>query len=567
LQLTTKNNYTTKNAPMNRTYNAIILIVTYTLVYLLIYFTAYTPVYIEGDDAFTVIYHLTYRNAQIQPPYSPYHSGFDSLLALFAVNEQILLKAGMLLSFVFGYVSLCLVGYWLLKRSNFNNKTMWFLMLLPFIIPELLFNSLLMNATNVGFACCMLALLFTEKYLQSRKWIYYIIVPVFYLIGIPFRWSLGLFLIVPLWIYMLDYGFAVKKLVTDAGFIALNLLSIAASIAGVILSGYSLKDIIEVFLWSKEFSNNQYFSLLSLVAHNINFITPAFAILLISGIYEGFRQKGVKFGWLIGINLIPYFLIKMLPCYKFYIMLTPFLFYASAIGFKYITNNKLLTAVLLFTIFCPWFFGIGIKMNNNAYGPGFEISNWKDIPVSKLVKNLDKRDHQVKGISLTAKGGLSLSTMEGPRPLYGFADVLFFGKWKKLNNQLEGERENIVSKALAGNKILVQDRPVTYAQCILYRLGYQTSTAYKHMSDSLKFRVFTNSNQDTLKLVFPAILQDDDLIGFMSRQGFTEFAILSSYSTILNTYSGNNLIREGPYTAMYLDSSCITAKNRLNQVE
>ena len=55
-----------------------------------VYSASLTFVYVEGDDAVSIAYHVLGRDSSIQPPYSPYHSLMDSFLSLLPPREPLL---------------------------------------------------------------------------------------------------------------------------------------------------------------------------------------------------------------------------------------------------------------------------------------------------------------------------------------------------------------------------------------------------------------------------------------------------------------------------------------------
>jgi hypothetical protein len=528
-----------------------LLIFAYTIIFVIIYFTAFVPIYIEGDDASTILYHIIGRESAIQSPYSPYHSGLDFLLKFISNNETTIRVFSMNITFVFGYLSICLTGYWILKKLNYNYNTLILLILLPLIIPEILFNSLILNPTNISFVFCMLALITSENFAKTRNPYLFFITPLLYLIGIPFRWSMELFFIVPLWSYLYNNRFSFKTLFKDMGYILLTITSIVFSFIGIYISGYSPLDVFDTLIWGKEYSEKQELSIIALFAHNVNFITPALVLLMIVGTYKLFIKVKFNFIWLFVINIIPYIIIGMFPCYKFYMMLTPFLFLITALGFDSISKHKLSKLIIIIVIIAPWLFGIKLKIKDNIYGPGFEMSKWENINPVEFIKNPDKRKNKIEFASISNEGGMVLSTMEGPRPLFGIGDVLLLGKWKKFNTMIEKEREYIVNMAIDYNRSIIQDRETNYSQCILYRNNYITGSKFISYNDSIKYRVFVNNINDTIKIFIPRFKQDKDLVGFFERQDFNDFVILSSYSTILNSNKSVFLKRVGPFTASY----------------
>lgn len=115
--------------------------------------------FIEGDDARTVLYHVFGRNKAFQPPYSTYHSMFDTFLSLFRTSDEVALKyISIGSSFIFGLISLILLVHLInLKIDKKTIKNYHIFLLIPFIIPEILFSSLIVNPTLISFGFLLFA--------------------------------------------------------------------------------------------------------------------------------------------------------------------------------------------------------------------------------------------------------------------------------------------------------------------------------------------------------------------------------------------------------------------------
>ena len=119
----------------------------YFCLYVLMFFFTLNFNYIEGDDAYTVLHHALGRDRILQPTYSSYHSMFDTLLNLLKFENEIWLRYFSIgISFLFGLISLILFAHLsYIKSLNIKSSAISVLILLPFIIPEILFNSLIIN--------------------------------------------------------------------------------------------------------------------------------------------------------------------------------------------------------------------------------------------------------------------------------------------------------------------------------------------------------------------------------------------------------------------------------------
>ena len=165
----------------------------YSLLFILLFFTTLSINYVEGDDATGILYHLCGRDINIQNPYSCYNSGFDFILNFIKADEVILRNFSIILSFIFGFLSLSFLAILtdkLLPKDSSNGKYV-FLALLPFIIPDFIFSSLIINSTNISFAFAIIATVFYIKFLRNNNnKTSFILSIIFMGLSVPFRWSI-----------------------------------------------------------------------------------------------------------------------------------------------------------------------------------------------------------------------------------------------------------------------------------------------------------------------------------------------------------------------------------------
>ncbi len=63
--------------------------------FIVVYSMSLAFVYIEGDDAASIAYHLLGRDSSVQPPYTPYQGFMDLWLSLLRPSEETLRRAAM----------------------------------------------------------------------------------------------------------------------------------------------------------------------------------------------------------------------------------------------------------------------------------------------------------------------------------------------------------------------------------------------------------------------------------------------------------------------------------------
>ena len=133
----------------------------------------------EGDDASTILYHLCGRNLQIQSPYASYNSGIDFLIKTVNVQgEESLRTFAVLVSFASGFLILSLLVLFLdvffdgNELVNSRHKTYLYL-LIPFIVPDIIFHSLIINSTYIGFVFLIGSLLLFIKFLKTNRIVFF----------------------------------------------------------------------------------------------------------------------------------------------------------------------------------------------------------------------------------------------------------------------------------------------------------------------------------------------------------------------------------------------------------
>jgi hypothetical protein len=536
-----------------------IVLLSYTVLFLLVGLFTLNLNYVEGDDASTILYHLCGRNAEIQKPYGAYNSGLDYLLQISGLTDEPSLRSfAVLASFVSGWLVLCFSAIFIdLFFENKPEKARFvFLLLLPFIIPDFIFHSLIVNATNISFAFAMPGVIFYLLYLRKNQWKHFILSIIFMAIAIPFRWSI-------LTIFPLFYGLL---LICGHGegllkkFIFTGLHNAITLVLGIILigiSGYDFQSVYNTIIWGSNSVENFELSMVSIFATLSPFLTASFAMLLAFGLWAGIYKKNkieiLKNGAFIFLSALPYFILGFFPSFKFFMTMIPMLLVVAAAGYFYLSEFKFFKAALMLAIFLPWFIGIKVDATGTTAGPGFEQSIAGKIQknASFNEKNADARI-KIKSARPYFGGGFYIPTLEGPRPLFGYFYVIFTG-WKKNIQAFTDERETAISLLKKDkNYIYIQDRRTAYMQCDFFKHGYKTSTNF--MIDDkrqLEYRDFSNGNDTIRMYVIPDNVSKIDVAKtFLAENNKVIFR--SSYSSIiLGIVQENNGYRVlGPFTVV-----------------
>ena len=489
----------------------------YLLLFVYLYFFTLNFNYVEGDDASTILYHLCGRNLQIQQPYASYNSGLDFLLEISNLNsEESLRTFAVLVSFVSGFLVLCLLVVFLnvffdaTEKVTTKNK-FYFYLLLPFIVPDIIFHSLIINSAYISFVFLMGSLILFVKFLKTNRNLFLYFSTLLFAIAIPFRWTMLIAL--PLYLGFALYYYPIQQYSksTIVLFLKIGLangIGVILALFFIYLTGYNLEDFYNTVVATTGYIENSEKSVLSFLATGSAFLTPSLLFLILMGcigIYKIYKKRskyGVSILSLVIFCISPCFVVGFFPSYKFLITLFPMLLLVMVIGFDYLSNKKPLLIAFLLLVIAPWFIGIQLDAKGTFCGPGFELNTKKTTGTKSIQENPDERV-KIEGINLKFDSGFYLPMLEGPRPLYGYFYVLLANGWKYQINLFTQERQNTVDILVRDkNVVYIQDRKTAYLQCDLYRSGWSTKADFIESKDVI-YRNFRNEKNSITIYVVP----------------------------------------------------------------
>lgn len=520
-------------------------------IFLCLFFFTLNTNYVEGDDASTILYHLCGRDSNIQLPYAPYNSGFDFILSFLPIDEVILRNFSVYISFIFGFAVLFLsfvILKLILEKSNKKINYLFFY-LLPFIIPDFIFHSLIINPTNISFAFALLSLIFFLRVEESKYNI--VLSTIFMAIAIPFRWSMLLF-------YPLFFSISVLMCHSRNDVILLlkriffhHFTSFFLGLIFILITGYSMIDVYQIILWGNSYMEGKEVSVLSLLATGSAFLTPSFVLLVLLALIETIKTekyKNLKFYFLL-FPFLPFLLLGFSPSFKFLITLIPILLLFIYFGFDYVSRNRVLSVTIFSSILIVWVVGIKLDVSGSLYGDGFGFkSNLMKMNQNVNEKNTDERI-KIKSVNPALDGGFYMPMLEGPRPLYGYCYVLFGGLWKKNIEDFANTRNLIVRKIMADSTVYyLQDRKTAFVQSDFFRFGLKTNTNFVENKTGCYRKFYNDSKIVRLNIVPNDVSKLDFVIQKMKVNKKVVFR--SSYpSLILSVYNScNNAIILDPFT-------------------
>jgi hypothetical protein len=464
----------------------------------LVYFTVSIN-YVEGDDASTILYHLIGRDSNLQEPYAKYNSGIDYLLSFIDNQEENKLKLfAFCISFFFSTIILFLFvelfkTICLIKKEKLNYS---FFIFLPLIMPEILFNTLVINSSNISYFFSILSLIFFLKSLNIvcfKNYInpYFFFSIICFGIALPFRWSIVMFLPVFFCFHYFLFEHNLIKIIKINFFhIALSLI---VGFSFIYLTGYKLDDFFQTIIWGKSYSENKEISFQVIFATGSAFLTPIVIVLLIIGVVKYiFIDKLVLKNIIFFIfPLTPFFILGFFPSYKFLFPIFPLVLFVLYTGYNYVflSKKKITVVFVSIGVILIWFVGVQISDNKYAYGNSFEFKNPNKLSQEYISHKKNKT------VDLNFDGGTFMPTLEGGRPLYGYFYVFKY-QWKKVIKAQQMVLNSIVNTLdINGDIILIQDRKTAFLQCTLFQLGYKTQMPFKSFSKEFLYRDFYKQNK------------------------------------------------------------------------
>ena len=512
-----------KNRGMLNKFSWLILVV---LSFTVVYASSLEFVYVEGDDATSIAYHLLGRNPDIQPPYSAYQGMADRLLGLLPNNEIQLRYFAIGLTSVATIIAIILmieiVFSWFKHEEKFGKFFSTGMILLS--APELFYFGLVYSPTMLALCFIfgshlLLRLIYKENKLRVTQTIVIVLISsLIFGLGISFRWNTvvyGLVIFVDAILLTHDYGVGLKweRYRVLLPFVW-ALFAIISAVLMVGVSGYKLSAVMSQIsaaplLLTQQGTLSQsiaYYSremIIRMFLVSASLFTPIFTLLILVGFVGLVRSRNPFYVVVLvgALGVLPWvrsgtpkFMATAIP-----IMITCFLYGLQYIFQKINIEKQQIKAVLLIAVIIPWIIGIQTSRDNSAWGPGFELRSYDDLSgVSK--------------VRLKFSSGTAIPTFEGPRPIYGHAYVLLGGGWSDFVLQKQYERRQSIETAIKMNiPLVVTSWSPDYFVNDLYFLNYQTSDSSGAFYGASLFanREFTSTSDGSFMFLSREIFEDD----------------------------------------------------------
>lgn len=502
--------------------------------FIVVYSMSLAFVYIEGDDAASIAYHLLGRDSSVQPPYTPYQGFMDLWLSLLRPSEETLRRAAMAATaFAAVYmtvVMLVIVFDWV-KANAIQKIIISVVTMLG--CPELSFLGLYYSPSVIAM-CFVLSAHYlvrrvfkqgaiSTKSMVSRAGVFAGSVGLFG-IGTACRWDIGVYgavIVVDLLIIAMrrtgehDVQRSWKPAASALFWGACALLS---SFAAIFASGYGVEEIARLVRGSTQYGTStgslpaSWVSIVALrSALLVSLITPVFGLLAVLGLIGLIRRRDplllvVLVG---GLVVLPWAVKLGVP--KMLLPAVPGLLYCVASGLVLVQGGsapsrvQIRHVILLALLLAPWIVGVRVTIPGSAWGPGFEM------------KAYDRAVSDAK-LSIALAAGAVVPTFEGPRPLLGYSAVLLGGQWRSFVSSTDEEYGNVVRQASYSDLPLVLIEPPDRATVELLVQGYSTRDHRDRVASngSLNERRFVN-NEGRVLLVYGCVIDGEAPVSVLRR--------------------------------------------------
>lgn len=496
-----------------------------------VYATSLTFVYVEGDDAISILYHVLGRNNALWPPYSAYQSMMDGLLSIIPQNEPLLrvfsISLSALAGLVFWVLALVLAFEWLGVEDS-RQKTLFAAFSL-LAIPEIFFLGLFLDPSLISISLMVAGHLLVRnitdtdlKLWTTNRWIRMFAAGILFGLGVSFRWSLlpyGLVIVTDMLFFQSIKGKQQKQISRRAFLppIFWGSFVLLSAFTFILINGKA-DVIVSTFTgMSAYFSENLAYSLFSLVGLQSAF-TPIIIAILPIGLFRLIKDK--KTGLLI---IVVASFITILPSLMFGVPKTLLTFFPALIALSIngvisisqkkwnspVSRSAFLTLFFIILI-SPWFFGIKAQFQNTLWGPGFEIRVPGDSKESEQISNSSKnwiygRNLSLISVNLAVNDALAIPTMEGPRPFGAYGKVLLGGGWRNFVTARDQEIQDIIDISEQLDKPILSDgRPAILIVKIIAN-GYSMVEPPGLLGDNnivIQYK-FKNTQGRSIQLLFP----------------------------------------------------------------
>lgn len=534
------------------------------LFFIIVYAFSLRFVYVEGDDASILTYHLLGRDNNIRPRYRIYQAMFDIILSLLPPSEKLLrffcISLSALSACIFSILAIKICFHW---TSTKKNEKTFYTILFLLLSPELFFSGLYINPSIVAGVFVLLAhnlLLITREDEGIR--IYRLFASaILFGFGVSIRWTTsiyGIAIFLDLFIRknspIENYRFKDKKLNLFRSFLWLlfaflfTALFIMLSLSNEI-NLFQPSSILTIAVNYLSVENQRYFSLIT-IARMLSLFSPVLILISAIGLFSLWSIKSRKL-LIISISqfLITFFFIKsgrVKDAMTFFPIIG--MVFISGINHlkKLVPTQKLvyLSGLITLLSILPWFIGIKIYSNSTLWGPGFEVRKPITLVDSSNIRRIDYApgiNFTYKNISPVLDAGFALASPEGPRPLGGYAFVLLGGQWREFVGKVDQAQQDIVERGIESG-VVIQFGAGMDSRLInkLINEGYNKDYSLQLSTDgdySLPSRSITDQDGNLIKIYYvsdPKTLLESEFCKHNPKLCDRPVPLIANYTSDIN---------------------------------
>jgi len=528
-----------------------------TLSFAFVYGRSLAFVYVEGDDATLVAHHAMGRIPDLQPVYSPYESMFDAVLDLLPADERVVRVTAMALTAISApwlfFLMMLLAFEWVpeLRRTD----RLLFVATMLLAIPELFYLSMVLTPSIVAMALLVSAHLLVRRSARDGtrpSWSGFVGSAALFGVGAACRWDTVLYgLTITADVLLLagdpgreGWSRARKRLGIAIGWGA---LAVTVWLLVLRLNGWTPSEVIRVISVNGPVES---FDWRLGAARAQTFFTPASVLLIGIGAWLLLKHKDPLAAIVaVAVLAVAKFLPYGVP--KWVITMMPTMLACAAVGFAFLLQRRRERWAVVALALLPWVIGVRLSYAGSAWGPGFELQPYDQVP-------------QRTGFpSLTIAAGAATPTPEGPRPLFGHGWVLL-DRWRPFVNEWAQEQVAAVGAAIEAGVPLVLPDDRSWPVDTYLSLGFSTHDPFERkVGDGRIFERRWTSRQDAESrmyvLVKPEYLFDAGMVGRLQSMAGERVVVIGFSSTLsrLHHVAPEALYPLGKRTAfLRLDELC-----------
>lgn len=492
----------------------------------LVYAASLNLIYVEGDDVHMIAFHAAGRNRALLEHFVPYHSFLDAVLSLLPPSEPLLRMLAVATTSIAEVILVILLLSLVFDWLNITDlRFKWVASVVVLLtIPEVFYLGMVYLPSVTAMTGVVAAHLVLRRgvRLKADKLIDYWKRPSLYValvlfgIGAASRWDIAVYGVVIA--ADLFFGSVPGETLTIQPFRLRFLLTLTWGLAAIVsvfaviwITGYNpieaFRELATVVDPNWNFGPRApEYPLLIIGAGQIgSFFTPSTLLLILIGIVPLRSQhRALAIANLIAVILIlvisPWWASGAAPKQIFPTFPAVMLCTVAGLqllwqGFRRAWLTAALRAAVAVLIIGIWFIGIHVA-NPSDWGPGFELRAY-DSPA------LSTRFWPVLG------AGFEVFTTEGPRPLFGHAQVLLGGGWREVTNEWFEEQNLVVKTAMSMGIPELRIGPSFPNMAPYQAAGYKLVTSQDYFNKVFIVYNFTNATQQEARSI--AVYQEWEL--------------------------------------------------------